>query len=277
MELATIRRSVIGRLPQPLLASIARLQSRGIREIFRDGDIWIHETDCGYFAYPQPYLRLDLRLLDQTAKRNFFWGYTPQPGDVIVDIGAGVGEEVLTFAKAVGPSGKVICVEAHPRTFQCLEALIRYNRLSNVIALQRAVTQPQRAIETIDDSPDYLLNRVGRSHGLSICATTVDGICNNLGISHINFLKMNIEGAERLALRGMASTVTQPDILCICCHDFLADKWGDQSYRTKRAVSDLLHQYGLQVTTRSEDVAPDFINHQIWAYSSQFRDNAAAG
>lgn len=266
MALDTLRRSVIGRLPQPLLASFARLQNKGVRRIFRDGDIWIHETDCGYFAYPQPYLRLDLRLLDQTAKRNFFWGYTPQPGDIVVDIGAGVGEEALTFARAVAPHGKVICVEAHPRTFRCIEALIRYNRLPNVSALQRAITQPARAIEMIDDCPDYLLNRLGGRHGFSICATTVDGMCRTLNISHINFLKMNIEGAERLALRGVGSTLKHTDVLCICCHDFLADKTGDNSYRTKHLVCEFLHEHGFRVSVRSEPGGPVFLNYQVWAY-----------
>ena len=52
-----------------------------------------------------------------------------------MDVGAGVGEETLTFSRAVGARGEVICIEAHPRTHQCLEMLIRYNRLENVTAL----------------------------------------------------------------------------------------------------------------------------------------------
>ncbi len=269
MTLNTIKRSLVERLPPSVLATFAHLQNKGVQRVFREGDIWIHQTERGYFAYQQPYLRLDLSHLDQIAKRNFFWGYTPRAGDVIVDVGAGVGEEVLTFANSVGPQGKVVCVEAHPRTCRCLEALVRYNRLSNVVVLQRAVTQPARATETIEDCPDYVLNRVGGVEGLTICATTLDGICRDLGISHINFLKMNIEGAERLAIQGMDTTLKRTDVLCVCCHDFLADKTGDNSYRTKRLVCEFLQQCGLQVSVRSEKDAPAFLNHQVWAFASR--------
>ena len=72
----------------PLINGLVRLQKNGIRRIFVEEGIWIHETSRGYFAYHQPYLRLDLDRLDTIARQNFLWGYTPKLGDTIVDIGA---------------------------------------------------------------------------------------------------------------------------------------------------------------------------------------------
>jgi FkbM family methyltransferase len=266
-----IKRSLNRAIPNvalsPLLSQLARLQRKGVRRIFRDGDLWIHETSFGYFAYQQPYLRLNLRRLDGIAKRNFFWGYTPQIGDVVIDVGAGVGEEALTFARAVGDGGKVICIEAHPRTYECLNALVKYNRLQNVITIQEAVTEPCRCKAIIEDSPDYVANRLDNSNGIPVSATTIDALWRRLGLERVNFLKMNIEGAERLAIRGMTETLKHTQALCICCHDFLAAETEDESCRTKLVVEEFLRQNGLRVVERSEPGSPSYINHQVWAYS----------
>jgi FkbM family methyltransferase len=245
---------------------LAVSRGTGVRRIFPDGEVWIHQTDFGYFAYPHPYIRLDLREFEETTRRNFFWGYTPKSGDVVLDIGAGVGEETMTFSKAVGSRGKVVCIEAHPKTHACLEALVRYNRLANVITIQQAVTEPSQADATIDDSDHYLSNRLGSS-GIRVSATTVDAISRQLGLGRVNFLKMNIEGAERFAIRGMTETLQQTETLCVCCHDFLAKENGDESYRTKSVIRDFLQRNGLKVVERSEVGSPAYISDQIWAFN----------
>lgn len=100
-------------------------RQKGVLRIFRDGDLCIHETALGYFAYREPYIRLDMHWFDELARANFSCGCTLGPGDVIVDIGAGAGEETLTFSGAIGPTGKVISIESRPRTYHCLKALVR--------------------------------------------------------------------------------------------------------------------------------------------------------
>lgn len=246
---------------------LAISQGKGVQQISSDGEIWIHQTDLGYFAYPHPYIRLDLRQFEEATRRNFFWGYTPKSGDVVIDVGAGVGEEAMTFSNAVGSGGKVVCIEAHPKTYACLEALVRYNRLSNVVTIQQAVTEPSQADATIDDSDHYLSNRMGGSGGIRVSATTIDTIRRQLGLTRVNFLKMNIEGAERLAIRGIAETLRQTETLCICCHDFLAKEYGGELLRTKSIVRDFLRQNGLTVVERSETGSPAYINDQIWAFN----------
>ena len=249
----------------PLVSHLARSQRRGVQRVFYDQGVWIHETFNGYFAYHQPYVRLDLRRLDEIAKANFFWGYEPQPGDVVMDVGAGVGEETLTFSRAVGARGEVICIEAHPRTHQCLEMLIRYNRLENVTALHQAVTEPCCAMATIEDSREYLGNRLNTVRGFSVPATTVDAIRQQLGLRQIHLLKMNIEGAERLAIQGMTETLRHTSVLCVCCHDFLAAPTGNEELRTKAIVQRFLRQSGFRVVARPETNLPPYLRDQVWA------------
>ena len=257
----------------PIVSQMARARRHGVAKISYDDGVWIHHTKTGYFAYHQPYVRLDLPRLDAVAKENFFWKYTPRSGDCIVDVGAGVGEETLTFSRAVGPMGKVVCVEAHPRTYHCLQKLISYNRLSNVIALHVAATEPFCSNATIEDSEEYLGNRSHTVRGLSVPATTIDAICANLNLGRIDFLKMNIEGAERFAIQGMRETLRQTSVVCISCHDFLAHSARDEDLRTKALVQRFLEQNNFNVLARAQPLLPPYLRDQVWGYNTTIHRN----
>jgi FkbM family methyltransferase len=253
----------------PLLSQLARRRGKGVKRIFYQGGVWIHETDEGYLAYHQPFVRLNMLKFENLAAANFFWGYRPKPGDVIIDVGAGVGEEAITFSKAIGETGKLVCVEAHPRTYHCLEKLVEYNRLANVTAIHAAITEPARRLVTIEDSSDYLRNRLDTMAGIPVPTTTVDGIHQQLGLGRVQFLKMNIEGAEALAIRGMLETLKQTEVLCISCHDFLAERGGGQHLRTKAPVRQFLQENGLRVVERLQAELPPYLTDQLWAYNDR--------
>lgn len=261
-----LNRSGLQSISLPFMNGLARLQGRGVQGIFLDDGIWMHQTSRGYFAYHQPYLRLDLMRLDELARQHYFWGYRPKAGDVVMDVGAGVGEETLTFSQAVGERGKVISIEAHPRTYRCLEKLVQYNRLKNVVPIHTAATEPGCSVVTIEDDNEYLANRLDAAAGISVPATTIDRIHRQLNLGRVNFLKMNIEGSERLAIRGMAATLKQTEILCVSCHDFLAQSAEDDRLRTKAPVRDFLRDNGLEVVERG---APGIaaVRDQLWAYN----------
>jgi FkbM family methyltransferase len=251
----------------PIASWLARSQNKGVKRIFHDGDVWVHETSMGYFAYHQPFLRLDLKQLHESAQANFFWIYRPRPGDTVIDIGAGVGEETLSFSRAVGPRGRVICVEAHPRTFRCLEKLVRYNQLVNVTCVHRAVADVNGGTAMIADSETYVGSRLSSSQGVSVKTTTIDSLCEELHLGRIHFLKMNIEGAERLAIHGISEALKRTELLCISCHDFLADRTGDQNLKTKDEVRDFLQNHGISVLERTEEKS--YLRDQVWGVNEQ--------
>lgn len=87
---------------------------------------------------------------------------------------------------------------------------------------------------------------------------------------------MNIEGAERFAIRGMAATLKQTEVLCVSCHDFLARTVEDDGLRTKNTVRDFLQQSGLNVAERSEPGLPPYVRNQVWAYNEELMQKAAS-
>jgi len=179
--------------------------------------------------------------------------YLPKEGDTIVDVGAGTGWETLFFSRSVGKSGRVISIEAHPRTFRCLSKMCEKNRLENVTLVQAAVGDQEREVQ-LSDSSEHEGNSIIRvGSGIRVPGTTLDYIFRSLGLLRVDFLKMNIEGAERLALSGKGEMVRKTKNVCISCHDFLAEEGGPNELRTKANVISFLKQNGFAVSLRESE------------------------
>lgn len=200
--------------------------------------------------------RLTLWTPREIEKHNFdlwLYQYLPSEGDTIMDVGAGTGWETLFFSRSVGESGRVISIEAHPRTFGCLSKMCEKNRLENVTLIQAAVVDQEREIQ-FSDSDDHEANCITRADsGVLVAGMTLDNIFRSLGLSRVDFLKMNIEGAEGLALSGMREVAQKTKNVCISCHDFLADAGGPNELRTKADVISFLEQNGFVVLLRESD------------------------
>ncbi len=150
-------------------------------------------------------------------------------------------------------SGRVISIEAHPKVFRCLSKVRAENRLDNVTLIQAAVADREGEVQ-LSDSPEHEANSIiGEVSGFRVPCTTLDHIFQSLELKHVDFLKMNIEGAERLALPGMGAMLQKTKNICISCHDFLADEGGPNDFRTKAGVIAFLKQNGFVISLRESD------------------------
>ena len=84
-------------------------------------------------------------------------------------------------------------------------------------------------------------------------ADTLDAICRAEDLEEVDFLKMNIEGAERFALLGAESIIQRTKSICVACHDFRADYGEGEEFRTREFVKQFLIEHGFKVTTRQDD------------------------
>src|ERR671924_1621149 len=91
------------------------------------------------------------------ARDLFLYEYTPHAGDVVLDVGAGVGAETLLFSRLVGAAGRVVSVEAHPRTFKRLTDLVAANALTNVTLVHAALSDAEGSV-VISDLPEHPRN-----------------------------------------------------------------------------------------------------------------------
>ncbi|HEY0412875.1 MAG TPA: FkbM family methyltransferase [Allosphingosinicella sp.] len=192
--------------------------------------------------------------IERWVLENYTQAYTPSSGDTLVDVGAGVGEEALVFSRLVGPSGRVFAIEAHPETFACLQRSLARSGRDNVTALHCAMADRDGELGMSDRSA-HLTNSVllpGESAS-TVPARSLDSLVRELGLERIDYLRMNIEGAERLAIAGMAESVGKIRNIFISCHDFVADATGDDSFRSYAVVRPFLEAAGFRVTGRTAE------------------------
>ena len=218
-------------------------------------DAWIHHYHGAKIPHKSLGRAAPPDVFTAEARDLLIYGYTPRPGDAVVAVGAGIGRETLLFSRLVGDRGRVVALEAHPWTYLRLASLCRVNRLENVTPLQVAASD-RDGMATISDDEHYLQNTMLTADGIEVPGRRLDSLATELGITQIDLLTMNIEGAERLAIRGLGQIIGSIRNVCISCHDFLADEVGSEQLRTKALVRDFLIEYGFAVGGRDDAAEP---------------------
>jgi FkbM family methyltransferase len=218
---------------------------------------WVNHHRHGTIVSPKIHTS---RYEDYSAwvAENWMWQYEPRRGDTVIDVGAGLGEEAIVFSRLVGASGKVVSIEAHPQTFGCLRSTLSRSGLRNVVPIFCAIADQDGAV-TISDDADYLSNSIlksGEAVALRVPARTLDSLADELGLGEVSLLKMNIEGAERLAVRGMANLTKRLRHVVISCHDFISERGGRDNFRTFSEVRSQLEELGFDLKDRREHADP---------------------
>jgi len=243
----------------------ARASAPGVDiEILWDG-MWLRRVGPHYFADPGMFqvAEPNWHRWSHTAEKYlrdagdyWFHVYTPRAGDTIVDIGAGRGEDVFAFSRAVGGEGRVYAIEPHPVSFAALQKFCERNGLQNVTAINRACvdTPADLEIETLPVwESNYVRSGPASPTSFAVKGGPFDDLCAERGIGRIDFLKMNIEGAERMALSGCRRALRRTHHVCIAAHDFRAARGEGEEFRTLAFVREFLAECGFKLTTRDDD------------------------
>lgn len=146
-------------------------------------------------------------------------------GMVCLDIGANLGEVTLHLAMIVGPEGKVLSFDPNPIAFRRLKEHVSANHLDAVvtclpIALSNATGELQLSMPDESESNQGLGSVVnnqlpGVSHTVSVKTVTLDDIVEEYGLTRIDLIKIDTQGAEPLILDGATKVLNRfsPDIL----------------------------------------------------------------
>jgi FkbM family methyltransferase len=124
-------------------------------------------------------------------------------GDVFLDLGANIGYFSLLAASIVRVSGKVISFEPNTQNLQLLYASILENKLKNIIVYPFAASDSARIMKLTSFGSNGFLETPQSSltNAQFLQSVIVDELLQNE--ESINVVKMDIEGYEPLALRGM--------------------------------------------------------------------------
>lgn len=127
----------------------------------------------------------------------FFRDYL-KPGDRVVDVGANIGDTVLTAAVQVGASGHVVGIEAHPRIFRYLQENVALNRLQNIELRHVAVGAAAGTARLSDDRRDDM-NRIDGGT-LPVVVARLDDVITDA--RPVALLKVDVEGYEKFVFEG---------------------------------------------------------------------------
>jgi FkbM family methyltransferase len=137
------------------------------------------------------------------------------PGDTFVDVGANMGWFTLLGAHLVGPTGRVIAFEPNPVTRKHLERNVRLNLCRHVIVESRALsdrsgTARLRQVSQGNAGSFSIVGEVATDDEVyEISTARFDDYHGERQLGRIRVMKIDVEGAELLVLKGMQSVLRQ--------------------------------------------------------------------
>jgi FkbM family methyltransferase len=161
-------------------------------------------------------------LLDLQTKKNYWLGtYEPElqnaahefvrPGMVIFDVGANIGYISLLMARLSGKSGHIFSFEALPNNVELLQKNISLNHMESIIkVVPKAVVNESHAVTFLT----HTSNAMGKAFGsagrdehyereITVSGLALDDFVFSEGNPAPDLIKMDIEGGEVLAVKGM--------------------------------------------------------------------------
>lgn len=173
--------------------------------------------------------RFDFHITNETAK-SWYDGSPNQwmperewcvsqikPGMTVVDCGAHHGMMSLIFARAVGPTGKVIAYEALPSNAKVAQENAKLNGFGSILVRPVGIGESNSSAMVHINSSNTVVAEQGDG-GETIQIVRLD---DDLGDRQVDFIKIDVEGHDLHALRGMPSVLRQRPIIDLELHNFI--------------------------------------------------------
>jgi FkbM family methyltransferase len=195
------------------------------------------------FLIPDMYASMTLH--EEDVRKHF----NPKKGDTVIDIGAAFGLYTITSSKRVGANGKVIAIEAHPDSFEMLNRNIKLNGLTNVTTLNYAVYSKETKVKIYSNytiMSERIREEQVKEKFVEVNADTLDSILQQNGIrqEQINWIKIDVEGAEFEVLKGAHNTLSNSKDIAL-----YIEIHGQRNYQP---IIEFLYSYNINVTFQKD-------------------------
>ena len=159
-----------------------------------------------YFFYKRISDRDKIRLIKKTVK----------PGMTVIDVGANIGFYSMLLSRLVGPSGKVIAYEPEDHNFSLLK---RITRKKQNVTIRHAACGEKTGKLNLYVSADMNIDHqtydanLGRDVHEVPCVAVDEDLDEK---ERIGFIKIDIQGYDYFALKGMRRTIQRsPDLILV--------------------------------------------------------------
>jgi FkbM family methyltransferase len=171
---------------------------------------WLVEDIHGHLLYLDPHDDTITPTLRKTRMWEAFetelFKREIQQGEVVVDLGANIGYYTVLFSRLVGSMGRVFAFEPDPTNFSLLRTNLVLNHCDNVTAFNVAVSAVNGRLELFrsdENKGDHRIYDSGDGRiPIPVESVRLDDHLQRNN-DRIDFIKMDIQGAEGAALSGM--------------------------------------------------------------------------
>jgi FkbM family methyltransferase len=186
------------------------------------GSMIVEVPKYGYKSYCRTWSNFNDLMIMTVHEDDLLQLFRPTKGDVVVDVGAYLGRYTLTSSNLVGKSGRVVAIEGDPSHYEMLNKNLKLNKTSNVTAISCMVGS--KDMRLLFGSPDdYILvsskdmttnyqgnlykefDETGKAQmgNTTVHLNTLDNLLiKEHGINEVNWMKIDVEGAELEVLKG---------------------------------------------------------------------------
>ncbi len=172
-----------------------------------------------------------------------------RPGDTCIDAGCHIGYYTCLSARLVGPRGRVYAFDANPESCSHTRRNLDANNLNNAEIIQAALGDQRGSttfyVSTDDQTGLSSLGPIPRhKETLVVPWLRLQDFLRERRIPRVRLLKLDVEGAEELVLRGLGRFLADQriDLVLVECYD---ERLGLLNSSTER-VAALLHEAGYQ-------------------------------
>jgi FkbM family methyltransferase len=170
------------------------------------------------------------------------------PGKLFVDVGANFGVYTLVSSKLVGGTGRVLAFEPAAQSFATLQQNIELNHCSNVRAFQVALAHT-RSTAWLNYGWDPVGNWLGKdrlagNEGEAVQTEALDQLLQENGIDRVDAIKIDVEGAEELVLRGAIRCLsTQSPVVIFEFNPACAERLGLSPWGARDLLESLGYEF----------------------------------
>jgi FkbM family methyltransferase len=162
------------------------------------------------------------------------------PGARVVDLGAHLG----TFSlPAAGHGAEVLAVDASPQHVRLLQLAAERNGFKSLQAVNAAIAHDSGHVRFIEQSIHSTIWQPedGKITTISVPTATVDGLLDRRGWDTVDVIKMDIEGAEAAALRGMRRLLArrQRPAIVFECNGTMLPRQASSTHALKQTIAAL--------------------------------------
>lgn len=203
-----------------------------------------------------------------------------RPGDVFVDVGANFGLHALLGASCVGPGGHVYAFEPVPANCQLLERHIALNDFGG-----RMTLVPKAVAETAGGTLELHGVQEGLTFAASIGKRGAEDVVIKVPVTTLDealakrtkpvrLIKIDVEGAEHLVLRGMRQLIERDHpLLLIEVHTYALPAFGSSAEKLREDLAEL--GYAERVIDRIDGVEGAYFHAMYQANGNHPAKSAA--